>query len=315
MNRGLIGFLTFLGVLVVGFGIAAYVLGPNVLAFVFHGDRRTEPVVIVNLVDFADTDRAQAFTRDYETPAIALIAALGGREMWKASADAVVRGQLQDAWSSLDLVEYPSRAAFIELVTSSDYRALLGARDAAAKRTAMFAATPLEPSQTTFDVGDTRAHAVRFLTGSHADSIATYDAKWSDQDAQMLARHGGALMWRARLAPLAAEREQHFDEVLIYGFPDTESRDAWVGDNERETLQTLERRLFRRDVLVLANSQTMVQPPVKPEIATDADSTTGAAPASASGGEGGASPTGDATDHPESDGADSPAQPAGSSKP
>jgi uncharacterized protein (DUF1330 family) len=263
MNRGLIGFLIFLSVLLVGFGIVAHVLGPNVLAFVFHGDR-AEPIVIVNLVDFADAERAQVYARDYETPAVALIAALGGREMWKASADDVVRGQLQDAWSSLDLVTYPSRAAFTELVTSSDYRALLGARDAAVKRAAMLAATPIAPSQTAFDVGSTQTHAVRFLTGSHVDSLETYDAKWLEQDAQILERHGGTLVWRARLSPLTAEREQRFDEMLIYGFADVESRDAWVGDTERETFQTLQRRLFRRDVLVLADSQTMVQPPPAP---------------------------------------------------
>jgi len=264
MNRGLIGFLAFLGVLLVGFGVAAYVLGPNMLAFVFHGDRRTEPVVIVNLVDFADGDHAAAYTRDYETPAVALIAALGGKELWKASANDVVRGQLHDAWSALDLVAYPSRAAFIELVTSSDYRALLGPRDAAVARTAMFDATPIEPSQNAFDPLATQAQALRFLKGAHDDSIAVYDAKWLAEDAKMLERHGGALLWRARLKPLSAEPEQRFDELLIYGFGDAEQRDAWVGDAERETLQTLQRRLFRRDVLVLADGLAMVQPPSPP---------------------------------------------------
>jgi len=264
MNRGLIGFLAFLGVLLVAFGVAAYVLGPNMLAFVFHGDRRTEPVVIVNLVDFPDADHAQAFLRDYETQAVAMIAALGGKELWKASASDVVRGQLHDAWSMLDLVAYPSRAAFIELVTSSDYRALLAARDAAVSRTAMFEATPVEPSQNAFDPLDTQAQALRLLKGAHGDSIATYDAKWSAEDAKMLERHGGALLWCARLKPLSADPEQRFDELLIYGFGDAEQRDAWVADAERETLQTLQRRLFRRDVLVLADSLAMVQPPAPP---------------------------------------------------
>jgi len=270
MNRGLIGFLAFLGVLLLAFGVAAYVLGPNMLAFIFHGDRRTEPVVIVNLVDFVDSGRAEAYARDYETPAIGLIAALGGKELWKASANDVVRGQLHDAWSTLDLVAYPSRAAFIELVTSSDYRALLGGRDAAVTRTAMFDATPVEPSQNAFDPLDTQAQALRLLKGAHADSLATYDAKWSAEDAKMLERHGGTLLWRARLKPLSAEPEQRFDELLIYGFGDAEQRDAWVGDAERETLQTLQRRLFRRDVLVLADSLPMVQPPAPPPDAAPA---------------------------------------------
>ena len=54
MSRGLIGFLAFLVVLSLLLGLVAYLLGPNVLAFIFHAERRTEPVVIVNLLDFAD---------------------------------------------------------------------------------------------------------------------------------------------------------------------------------------------------------------------------------------------------------------------
>ncbi|HTO58975.1 MAG TPA: hypothetical protein VMJ74_14335 [Pseudomonadales bacterium] len=292
MNRGLIGFLAFLAVLLLAFGVAAYVLGPNMLAFIFHGDRRTEPVVIVNLVDFVDADHAQTYARDFETPAIGLIATLGGHEVWKASAADVVHGQLQDGWSSLDLVAYPSRAAFIELVTSSDYRALLGARDAAVKRAATYAATPIEPSQNAFDPQDTQAQALRFMTGAHADSIATYDSKWLGEDAQMLERHGGVLLWRARLSPLVADEAERFDEILVYGFRDTEMRDEWVGDTERETLQTLQRRLFRRDVLVLSDAQQMVQPPA-PTAVLDAppasppapvDATNGAADAPAAAG-------------------------------
>ena len=299
MNRGLIGFLAFLGVLLAAFGVAAYVLGPNMLAFIFHGDRRTEPVVIVNLVDFVDADHAQAFARDYETPAIGLIAALGGKELWKASANDVVRGQMHDAWSTLDLVAYPSRAAFIELVTSSDYRALLGARDAAVARTAMFDATPIEPAQTVFDPHDTQAQALRFLKGAHGDSIATYDAKWSGEDAKVLERHGGSLLWRARLIPLSAEPEQRFDELLIYGFTDAEQRDAWAADAERETLQTLQRRLFRRDVLVLADGLTMVQPPAPP--AGEANSAPGDAATSSDGAteSSGGAPEPDAGDQPQ----------------
>lgn len=276
MNRGLIGFLAFLGVLLLALGVAAYVLGPNMLAFIFHGDRRTEPVVIVNLVDFVDADHAQTYARDFETPAIALIATLGGHEVWKASAADVVHGQLQDGWSSLDIVAYPSRAAFIELVTSSDYRGLLGARDAAVKRAATYAAAPIEPSQNAFDPQDTQAQALRLLTGAHADSIATYDSKWLGEDAQMLERHGGVLLWRARLSPLVADEAERFDEILVYGFRDSDMRDAWVGDTERETLQTLQRRLFRRDVLVLSDAQAMVQPPAP---TAGADAAPDAAPA------------------------------------
>ena len=263
MNRGLLGFLAFLAVLLCGFGVAAYLLGPNVLAFVFHAERRTEPVVIINLLDFADAEHEEAFRREFERPAMALIEALGGHEIWRASADDVVRGQVLDGWSLVQFVKYPSRSAVIELVTSSDYRALLSARDASLKRSAVLSATP----QADFDTQGTQAQAVRFLAGAHGDSIETYDTKWLSQDETLLAQHSGKLLWRARLNPLVAESEQHFDAILVYGFADAAHRDDWASDAERETLQTLQRRLFRRDVLVLADAETDpdAQPIVPPQ--------------------------------------------------
>lgn len=281
MNRGLIGFLAFLAVLLLGFAVAAYLLGPNVVAFVFHPERRTEPVVIIDLRDFADAQREAAYEQDFERPASALIKALGGHSIWKASASDVVRGQVLDGWSTLELVGYPSRSAFIELVTSSDYRTLLDARARALKRSAVLSATPAVD----FDTQGTQAQAVRFLAGAHDESIGAYESKWLAEDEKLLDRHAGKLIWRARLNPLVTEPEQRFDEILIYGFSDAQHRDDWAADAERETLQTLQRRLFKRDVLVLANAQVPADTAdsnVDPATGEPAQSDAAAVPADAS---------------------------------
>jgi len=233
-------------VLVFGLAVVAYWLGPNVLAFVFLDERRTEPVVIVSLLDFPDAEHAERYRTQFERPAAALIGALGGKEIWQASASDVIHGGVLDGWSSLQLVGYPSRSTYIELVTSSDYRALLDARRAALKRDAVLAATPTVD----FDLQGTGAQAVRFLIGAHDDSIAKYDSKWLVEDEQLLASHAGKLLWRARLNPLVTEPDQRFGEMLVYGFTDAAHRDEWATDAKRETLQTLQRRLFRRDVIV-----------------------------------------------------------------
>ncbi len=273
MSRGLIGFLAFLTVLVLGFGVVAYLLGPNVLAFVFHAERRTEPVVIVNLLDFADAEHADAYRTQFERPAAALISALGGKELWQASASDVIHGGVLDGWSSLQLVLYPSRSTFIELVTSSDYRALLDARRDALKRDAVLSATPALD----FDLQGTEAQAVRFFVGAHDDSIDAYDTKWLAEDDKLLERHSGKLIWRARLNPLVAEPEQRFGAMLVYGFTDAAHRDEWARDAQRETLQTLQRRLFRRDVVVA--SLTRVDPDAMP-VASPVESPAEAQPAS-----------------------------------
>ncbi len=251
MSRGLIAFLGFIVVLSLLLGLVAYVLGPNVLAFIFHAERRTEPIVIVNLLDFADTEHADAYHTQFERPAAALIGTLGGKEIWAASASDVIHGGVLDGWSALQLVTYPSRAAFIELVTSSDYRALLDARRAALTRDAVLSATPARE----FDLQGTQAQVVRFLVGARDDSIQSFDTKWLAEETQMLDRHEGKLIWRARLNPLVAPPEQRFGEMLVYGFVDAEHRDEWANDAQRETLHTLQRRLFRRDVIIASDTR------------------------------------------------------------
>ncbi len=247
-------FLVFLGVTLLGLAIVAYLLGPNILRFVFHTERRTEPVVLINLLDFAGPKQQATYRRTFERPATLLIEALGGRTIWIARAEQVVRGDVLDGWPVLELVDYPSRSAFIELVTSSDYRALGGAREKMVKRSALLSATPVAGYDAMFSPLGTHAQAVRLMAGAHDDSIDRYDTQWSSQDATMLARHDGKLIWRASLNPLVADAEQRFDAILVYGFTNAAQRAAWAHDTERETLQTLQRRLFRRDVLVLADT-------------------------------------------------------------
>jgi hypothetical protein len=250
VNRGLIGFLMFLAVVVAALAAFAYELGPTALAFVFHPERRTAPVVMVNLLEFADTNAEQRHREVFGDPSRPMIQAVGGHIVWSARAGDVVSGLTRDAWSWLELVEYPSRAAVIELVTSSDYRALRGARNATLERAAVLAATPEAP----FVDDGTNAFAVRLLVGARRDSIDSYQAEWSNQDEAVLARHHGLTVWRARVDPIVADSNQRFDTMLVYGFTDAEQRDAWVDDPERATLQTLQRRVFRRDVLLLAKS-------------------------------------------------------------
>jgi len=250
VNRGLIGFLMFLAVILMGLAAFAYMLGPTALAFVFHPERRTAPVVMVNLLEFADADAEQRHREVFGAPSRPMIEAVGGHRVWSARAGDVVSGRTLDGWSWVELVAYPSRAAVIELVTSSDYRALRAARSATLQRTAVLAATPEAP----FDDDGANAHAVRLLAGTHRDSIDTYKAQWSNEDEAVLARHHGLVVWRAHVDPFAVEANQHFDEMLIYGFPDVDQRDAWMNDPERATLQTLQQTLFRRDVLLLAKA-------------------------------------------------------------
>jgi uncharacterized protein (DUF1330 family) len=58
----------------------------------------------------------------YSALAIKLIKARGGTVVWTGTAEAVALGVPQDApWDYVALVRYPSRTAFIDMMTSPEY--------------------------------------------------------------------------------------------------------------------------------------------------------------------------------------------------
>ena len=85
------------------------------------------PVVMLNLMRFRDRSLDgngsgwDAYLR-YSALAIKLIKARGGTISWTGTAEAVALGVAEDnRWDYVALVRYPSRAAFIDLMTSPEY--------------------------------------------------------------------------------------------------------------------------------------------------------------------------------------------------
>ncbi|NJN52790.1 MAG: DUF1330 domain-containing protein, partial [Gammaproteobacteria bacterium] len=129
MSRGLTGFLIFLAMLVVLIGGAALYLGPNGLAFVLHDERKTAPFVMVDLLEFASQESQGAYAAGYTRPMLEMVESVGGRALWHGRVVEVMGGAAADRWPFIELIEYPSRAAYIDMVTSAEYRALLESRD------------------------------------------------------------------------------------------------------------------------------------------------------------------------------------------
>jgi uncharacterized protein (DUF1330 family) len=85
------------------------------------------PVVMVNLVRFlaraADDSGSgwDAYLR-YSQATMPLIKACGGTVLWAGKAEGAAFGNLDaQAWDYVVLVRYPSRKAFLSMVTSTDY--------------------------------------------------------------------------------------------------------------------------------------------------------------------------------------------------
>lgn len=250
MSKGLGWFLAFLALIVVLLAGAAWFLGPNVLAFIFHEHRNDAPVVMVGLFDFPDAQAKHRFVEDYAAPLRELIEAVGGRRLWSGRVEELLSGRAADHWPLIVLTEYPSRASFIDLVTSSDYRALLDARDAAISRAALYAGTP----RSTFSRGHRGSYVIRFTRLDQGADYEAFDRKWDGQERELLDLHGGALVWLAELNPLVVGDDGSFDRLTVLAFPTKVAASAWTLDPARETLASLEGRFLSRDVMLLART-------------------------------------------------------------
>jgi len=118
-----------------------------------HGTRDGE-VVMINLLHFARsdaaTDKEAAPTtgadayRDYSDQVVKMVEARGGRVIWTGRPEHVLIGDpTADAWDLVALVSYPSRAAFVDMVTSPNYGEAHADRERGLDRTVLLACEPV----------------------------------------------------------------------------------------------------------------------------------------------------------------------------
>ena len=104
------------------------------------------PVVMLNLLKFKaraageEGSGADAYKR-YGEAAVKMVEEQGGRVLWQGRADQILIGDPAQDWDSVVLVEYPSRKAFIEMVTKPKYEEAHEHREAGLERTILVAMT------------------------------------------------------------------------------------------------------------------------------------------------------------------------------
>ncbi len=106
------------------------------------------PFVMVNLLRFGKTGRSGSETgrQSYERYAQAvepLLKRVGARLLWLGSVDQIFIGDDTDAFDHVMLVEYPSRKAFLDMVSSPEYLEANEDREAGLQRTVLLAADTL----------------------------------------------------------------------------------------------------------------------------------------------------------------------------
>jgi uncharacterized protein (DUF1330 family) len=129
-----------------------------------HGTREGE-VVMINLLHFArpddaapppdagasadtDTDTesssgAGAY-REYSDQVVKMVESRGGKVIWTGRPENVLIGDsIADDWDLVALVSYPSRAAFVDMVTSPKYEEAHTHRERGLDRTVLLACEPM----------------------------------------------------------------------------------------------------------------------------------------------------------------------------
>jgi uncharacterized protein (DUF1330 family) len=123
-----------------------------------HGTREGE-VVMINLLHFArpddenagrqDSEEGSASSgsgayREYSDQVIKMVEARGGKVIWTGRPEHVLIGDSeQDGWDLVALVSYPSRSAFMEMVTSPKYEQAHEHRARGLDRTVLLACEPV----------------------------------------------------------------------------------------------------------------------------------------------------------------------------
>ncbi len=114
----------------------------------FAADPTPGPVVMLNLLKFrarAEGEAgsgADAYAR-YGEAVTEMLAARGARVLFTGRPTQVLVGHEANHWDAIALVEYPSRTAFLEMVTSAEYQKAHAHREAGLERTALIACAPM----------------------------------------------------------------------------------------------------------------------------------------------------------------------------
>jgi uncharacterized protein (DUF1330 family) len=99
----------------------------------------TGPVVMLNLLKFKAGDGAREYNT-YGDTARQMVERTGGRLIYAGRCEQVLIGDHEaNDWDAIAVVEYPSRKAFLEMVSQPDYEKAHEHREAGLERTVLIA--------------------------------------------------------------------------------------------------------------------------------------------------------------------------------
>jgi uncharacterized protein (DUF1330 family) len=104
------------------------------------------PVVMINLLRYRPGGGAAMYAQ-YGDAVLPCLSRVGARVLWNGQPKSVVIGDDADLWDAVLLVEYPSRQAFLDMVSSPEYQAIAGLRSQALSDSRLIACEQLVPGE------------------------------------------------------------------------------------------------------------------------------------------------------------------------
>ncbi len=107
-----------------------------------------QPVVMLNLLKYKQQasdgeGSGEDAYRKYGQAAVAMVEERGGRVLWMGRGDQILIGDPDEDWDTVVLVQYPSRAAFLDMVSQPDYLKAHEDRESGLERTVLVACTAM----------------------------------------------------------------------------------------------------------------------------------------------------------------------------
>ena len=226
MNRSLVAFLVFLGVLLGGFAVFIWWVGPVMVSLALDEEGRTTPYYLLHLLD--DENPADYF-QEFGT----LLRQEEAQLLWRGRVKALHAGRSRDELADVALLEFGAGADVVQMLTSSAYRALT-------RRSApILLGTPEAPGPVAQDEVLLLWLLETVPGGEPMDlSLLTVST----------AEFHGQLVWSTRVDVLSGDRP--WNHVLLIAFPDSQSVRAWLANPETETDRALARRYFTAEALL-----------------------------------------------------------------
>lgn len=97
------------------------------------------PVVMLNLLKFKANGGAETYQR-YAEAVAPILERIGAKVLYQGRAAEMLVGS--EEWDAILIVRYPSRQAFLQMVSSPDYQAAHHNREEALERAVLYATDP-----------------------------------------------------------------------------------------------------------------------------------------------------------------------------